>query len=97
MKRNIYKEMESFIKRIQPNLCYLYSRWQDEKKYEDFKAYSEEMKKLLNKFDTCSLVTWKFTKATKKPFGFEFREYGLQRDIKITMTSKQIEWKALPF
>ena len=49
------------------SLGYLYDRWQDEKEYEDFDNYVDVMK---------SYVTQdiEFVSASKRPFGFKFRE-----------------------
>lgn len=42
---------------------YLYSRWQDERKYEDWKEYEDSMKKQIEK------VKLQFIKGNKRPFG----------------------------
>lgn len=49
------------------SMGYLYSRWQDEKQYEDFEEYKKVMIKNLEPFEGFTL-----TKATKRPFGFQF-------------------------
>lgn len=47
------------------HLVYLYERWQDEWRYEDFKDYEEAMRKRLPVIEGMA-----FLKANKRPFGF---------------------------
>lgn len=49
-------------------LLYLKERWQDEGKYESFKAYEDAMKV---KLPSLAIEGLEFVKATKKPFGFQ--------------------------
>jgi hypothetical protein len=51
-------------------LFYLKDRWNCEKEYEDFKDYEEAMKKAAIKI--CKDIT--AFKATKRPFGFKFKD-----------------------
>lgn len=47
----------------QERLFYLYGRWQDEKEFEDFKEYEDDMKKC---FENA-------IKGTKRPFGVKIQ------------------------
>lgn len=46
------------------NLGYFYERWQDEKEYEDWKDYDEQIRKSFKMFT--------ITQTMKRPFGFKF-------------------------
>lgn len=71
-------------------LGYLWGRWQDEKEYEDFAAYSEQLKKLLAEAAP-SLV---FIKATKRPFGVQCTHaFAPGRVFAITATGRAVQWK----
>ena len=48
---------------VQERLGYLYSRWQDEKEYEDWEDYDKAIKDLLKPFDV------DVKKTMKSPFG----------------------------
>ena len=74
-------------------LAYLYSRWVDEKEYEDFNDYTAKMK---TNFDAAIVVNDAnnavFVKAQKRPFGFCFDFEGWQ--VVISITTKTLKWKA---
>lgn len=58
---------------------YLYARWLDERKYEDFADYEKEMRKI---FPDLNIV-----KCHKRPFGFTVRlSDAVCMQIKITTT-----------
>lgn len=69
------------VQSMQNLLVNLYERWKDEKEYEDFSEYEEVMKK---KADEISEIT--FIKATKRPFGFKFKNQN--RDYQVSITAK---------
>ena len=88
-KDKINKLMDKII----DNLSYLYSRWQDEKEYEDFADYIERMKSDFNRF--CKEIPMKnavFVKGQKRPFGFVFDFEGWR--VALSINSSQIRWKA---
>ena len=62
-------------------IAYLYSRWEDEKEYEDWAEYEEVLRKL-------TPVWAKFVKGLKRPFGFRL-DYG---DIQADITMKADGW-----
>ena len=66
---------------------YLYSRWQDEKDYEDPAEYLESMKK--RGLEHGVVVT----KFTKRPFGCEFECDG--KKYKLTIGSRQYAYKQI--
>lgn len=53
----------------------LYSRWQDEREYEDFADYEKVMKEKITELPIKS--------ATKRPFGFKYDYQGFEIHIKI--------------
>lgn len=55
-----------FFRSVQQKLEYFYSRWQDEKEYEDFGDYQAEAVKL------CANGGVKFEKLTRSPFALTF-------------------------
>jgi len=59
------KGAATFVQRM----SYLFSRWQDESEYEDFKEYAAEMKKAFAKL----YPKGAFVKGTQSPFGFQFK------------------------
>jgi len=73
----IPRAVSDWIKKNIDTLEYLYDRWQDEKKYEDFNEYIKTMQsKLHNDF--------KFIKMTKQPFQINFKFNGKEYGIKVT-------------
>ncbi len=65
-------------------MIYLYSRWQDEKEYEDIADYGNAMKGNLPKWAT-------FVKVTERPFGFKFKtEDG--RLYSFTINARKYTW-----
>lgn len=61
------------------NIGYLYSRWLDEREYEDFADYEKYAKQLLPD-------GFFFIKMTKRPFGMQFSFDG--KKYKITVTTR---------
>jgi len=57
---------------MEPIVCNLHSRWQDEHEYEDFKEYENAMRVKFEKLTLGVIIpnSVKFIKAQKKPFGF---------------------------
>jgi hypothetical protein len=71
----------------------LYGRWLDERKYEDFKDYSNLIKETFNKIKSENYANNAFfVKANKRPFGFTFDFEGWQ--IIIGIKGKTYSWKA---
>ncbi len=69
-----------------PNTLYnLYSRWQDEHEYEDFKEYEKVMSKVFG-----STVT-----GTKRPFGFKVTDGGVTYIVKLSLTRNSYKLVAL--
>lgn len=57
--------------KISDRLCYLYERWQDEKAYEDFNDYADDIKETI-----ATVKGVRFHKGTKRPFGFQAYVFG---------------------
>lgn len=67
-------------KAISDKLFYLYERWQDEKKYEDFNDYFKVMKAMIPEA----------VKGTKRPFGFVAKADDGECDIYIKVKGKYL-------
>lgn len=70
----IFEEMQTLME-------HLWSRWQDEREYEDFGDYVDKMKDAVVKFDCF------FIKAQKKPFGFTYKLSDAIYQIEISKTT----------
>lgn len=59
------------FKAMQTTMENLYGRWLDEREYEDFAEYEKVMRDVLASNITAAFAPYcKFTKGTKRPFGF---------------------------
>jgi len=87
MKKEIEKRgkiMDKLLNKVEKPLSNLYSRWLDEKEYEDIRDYGKVIKKLVGKG---------FRKMTKKPFGFT---YDLDKIIaQVFINKNSIGWKRI--
>ena len=69
----------------------LYSRWQDEKQYEDFKDYSTVIKKKVESIIYHHCPSVKLEKVTKSPFGFIFTVDSLPSHVfQFKVTSREM-------
>ena len=50
-RKIIEKDLVKCLNKFGSNLCYLKSRWNDEKEYEDFKQYKKQLKLIFEKFN----------------------------------------------
>jgi hypothetical protein len=70
---------------------YLYERWQDEKEFEDWKDYSDEMEKLIEPFVSANKrgVVVAFERAYKRPFGFTITmsRDGIRTQYRVSVNS----------
>ena len=69
------------------NICYLWSRWQDEQGYEDFKDYEKAMLNYVKKAlpgEDISLVC-----GTQEPWGIIFRMDGKNYYLKLNHDMKK--------
>ncbi len=86
-------KVNTIMNSMEKTLVYLYSRWQDEKKHEDFGDYIEKMKK---EFETTKvsekISNAVFVKGYKRPFGFSFDFEGWF--VVMSFNSGSFNWKA---
>lgn len=69
----------------------LWSRWLDEKEYEDFSEYSKVMESALKeKAPDCT-----FIKSTKRPFGLIIQVPGMPYKTHLCATGKYLGWKGV--
>ncbi len=80
------KLMDDFVTRVENRLTYLYSRWQDEKAYEDFLDYRTEMEKIVPE-------GFSFVSAKRRPFGMSV-SYGPYK-FEVSVKAKSIQWKRI--
>lgn len=69
------------------NICHLWSRWQDEQGYEDFKDYEQAMLEHVRKAlpgEDISLV-----RGTQEPWGIIFRMGGSNHHLKLNVDMKK--------
>jgi hypothetical protein len=84
------KTADAFVVRASDMLGYLYSRWQDEREYEDIKEYQLPLDKIATEF-----VGLKITRMNKRPFGCDFTVDG--QKFRAAVTSRDItlqSWRA---
>ena len=85
LTENMYQGTVGFINNIMDDgrLFYLYDRWQDEKKYEDFADYIEQTKDFIEEF---GLI---FVKMTKN-FKIVVRNLDTLVEIKINKSNANV-------
>lgn len=69
---------QNFWKEAQDLIINLYSRWLDEKEYEDIKDYAQPLQLLAQKHNVV------IDKMTARPFGCKFSTDGRQFQLSIT-------------
>ena len=79
----VFEKAKPVYRAVIDRLGYLYSRYQDEKEYEDFKDYIEEIKKALAKA-TSDFV---FVSAGKRPFGFVFKDKATGVKLRVSVSA----------
>tara|TARA_R110002012_G_scaffold28758_1_gene89930 strand:- start:18885 stop:19169 length:285 start_codon:yes stop_codon:yes gene_type:complete len=87
LTENMYQGTVGFINNIMDDgrLFYLYDRWQDEKKYEDFADYIEQTKDFIEEF---GLI---FVKMTKN-FKIVVRNLDTLVEIKINKSNANVTY-----
>lgn len=81
------KRINAMVNGLEETMAHLYSRWQDEKEYEDINDYGAVIIKKLPK-------GFKLLKMSKRPFGFDWTmENGFK--YQLTMTARQLAWKRI--
>lgn len=81
------KAAKDFYEKAQNLLSDLYSRWSDEKEYEDIKDYQKPLDPIATK---CGVI---ITKMTKRPFGCQFTVDG--KTFSFFITSGWVEYKRI--
>lgn len=100
IKKNIVKMSEITKSKIQAlsdsintTLCNLYSRWQDEKEYEDWNDYIAHMKKIFEAMIVSNTMTNAvYYSCGKRPFGLTFDFEGFR--VKLYANSTHCGWKS---
>ena len=81
------KKINEFFARIEPLILNLYSRWHDEKEYENINDYEDVIHKTMP-------LGFSIIKMSKRPFGFTF-DIGTGAVYQIKTNGKTIEWKRI--
>ena len=81
LARTIWKDADKIVN-------YLHSRWLDEREYEDFNDYIAKFKEIVARHPEAVFVT-----ASKRPFGFTYKAYGVK--IRVSATTTSYGWKAI--
>jgi hypothetical protein len=68
-------------------ICYLWSRWQDEQGYEDFKNYEQAMLEHVRKALPGKDVS--LVRGTQEPWGIIFRMGGENHHLKLNIDMKK--------
>jgi hypothetical protein len=71
-----HERIDALLEERGEDLCYLYDRWQDEQKYEDFAEYREAAQRI---------IPHPITKMTQRPFAIYFS--AADRDYNVRITS----------
>lgn len=86
----IKPRVEKLLAALDQPIGYGYSRWQDEKKYEDIADYAvlyeAEAKKL----------GWEITKMTPSPYGFRAVHRKAKVELEVSVRASELTWKARP-
>ena len=81
------KAAEKFYREAKEVLIDLYSRWQDEKQYENIKDYQNSLNPIAKQFGVV------ITKMTKRPFGCEFTVDG--KTFRFNASATWVEYKRI--
>ena len=86
-------KITSLFEKLENILSYFYSRWQDEKEYEDFQDYVDGVKKSFEKVvKEVPMKNAVFVSMTKRPFKIVFDFEGWK--VSFIVTAKEYKWKA---
>jgi hypothetical protein len=78
---------------MQETFSYLWGRWQDEGKYENWNDYENHLRKVFDeKIISAQATNAVFIKANKRPFSVTFDFEGWQ--VVMSETSSQYKWSA---
>lgn len=79
-----HEQIDALLEERGENLCYLYDRWQDEQKYEDFAEYREAAQRI---------IPHPITKMTKRPFAIYFSTNEADYKVRITHGEIDFRWR----
>ena len=90
-KDTLYEVAEQAFDAMGERLIYLYSRWQDEREYEDWADYAKEMAK------TAAQSGFVAIKTAKRPFGFTAKHHDIRGwVVTFKITARSCAWSAKP-
>lgn len=88
----LMNEYSAMVKDLAPTLGNLWSRWQDEKEYEDFDEYVGVMEKKLAEARPDGAYV--LVRGYKAPFGFAFTHRDMPTaTYRVTVNSRSMGWK----
>lgn len=84
-ENNTQKIVDSVFEKMEKTMTYLYARWQDEKKYEDFKEYVKHAEKKLKEIEPSAT----FVYLTDDPFEMCYVCDGYSLVIEVSETDNE--------
>lgn len=78
-------KVDNFVNAAEQTLCNLWSRWQDEKEYEDINDYAQPL------LAAAEAVGLPAPVMTKRPFGCKFTLNNMT--FQVSVTSRSLGWK----
>lgn len=79
-----------FNDELAEGICRLWSRWQDEQGYEDFKDYEQAMLGYVRKALPKEDIT--LVRGTQEPWGIIFRMGGTNHHLKLNIDMEETYW-----
>lgn len=67
MNNEFEKTVQSLMDSVEETMENLFTRWQDEKEYEDFEDYKQVMRQIVSRTSGVNFID-----ASSEPFGFDF-------------------------
>lgn len=83
------EKVDAFVNKATETLSYLWSRWQDEKEYENIADYIKPLETMLAEQG----INPGICTMTKRPFGIKINMGGKVYQVKVT--SKEISWQRI--
>jgi hypothetical protein len=80
------KRMDEVMLKLEGPMTNLYSRWQDERLYEDIADYGKALEKNLPE-------GWELVKMLSKPFAMILKHPQFPYQVSLSVTARNIGWK----
>lgn len=89
--------INKLVDEVEEFVANLYSRWQDEKQYENLSEYREALQKQCDKLrDSCNLAEFQIVQSSKRARSFNFNfNIGTEAEYQLYITKNTYGWKRL--